>query len=326
MGACWSKTAANGTGARPGQNYIQDTMEDDTPDPDALQHISEREEHEEHEIAILHDVLPTSAKKSTGSPTRKASSSEFGDGLHNSKKFNSTSTLFVDSTVTQPNLEETLKCVALALHYIIIDGHKQAEPQLYAKIFDEKKFPLTDMPVPNDYDKNIPSDEEICVFMNRLFQAAALTAECGIITLVYINRAKQYANLTVHASNWKRILLGGILMASKVWDDQAIWNVDFCTILPNIAVEDMNELERTFLEMLQFNINVNSSVYAKYYFELRALAEQSNKAFPLEPLNKDSATKLEAMSASVQKEATKSKMRNARSLDFKNITSPAILS
>jgi hypothetical protein len=29
-------------------------------------------------------------------------------GLHNAKKFNSTSTLFVDSTVSQPNMDETL--------------------------------------------------------------------------------------------------------------------------------------------------------------------------------------------------------------------------
>ena len=57
-----------------------------------------------------------------------------------------------------------------------------------------------------------------------------------------------------------------------------------------------NELERQFLEMLQFNINVPSSVYAKYYFDLRTLAEANDLSFPAEPLSKERATKLEAMS------------------------------
>ena len=57
-----------------------------------------------------------------------------------------------------------------------------------------------------------------------------------------------------------------------------------------------NELERQFLEMLQFNINVPSSVYAKYYFDLRALADAHDLSFPLEPLSKERAAKLEVMS------------------------------
>ena len=48
--------------------------------------------------------------------------------------------------------------------------------------------------------------------------------------------------------------------------------------------------------MLQFNINVPSSVYAKYYFDLRALAENKNLTIPHELLTIDRALKLEAMS------------------------------
>lgn len=56
-----------------------------------------------------------------------------------------------------------------------------------------------------------------------------------------------------------------------------------------------NELERQFLELLQFNINVPSSVYAKYYFDLRSLAEANNLSFPLEPLSRERAHKLEVI-------------------------------
>ena len=58
-------------------------------------------------------------------------------------------------------------------------------------------------------------------------------------------------------------------------------------------LSDRNELERQFLELLQFNINVPSSVYAKYYFDLRSLSESNNLSFPLEPLSRDKAQKLE---------------------------------
>ena len=164
--------------------------------------------------------------------------------------------------------------------------------------------------VPDDYDRHNPEHRQIYKFVRTLFNAAQLTAECAIITLVYLERLLTYAELDIASCNWKRIVLGAILLASKVWDDQAVWNVDYCQILKDITVEDMNELERQFLEMLQFNINVPSSVYAKYYFDLRSLAEANDLSFPTEPLSKERAQKLEAMSRVMQDKFTAEAMKN----------------
>ncbi|XP_060990202.1 cyclin-Y-like protein 1 isoform X2 [Dama dama] len=126
--------------------------------------------------------------------------------------------------------------------------------------------------------------------------AAQLTAECAVVTLVYLERLLTYAEIDICPTNWKRIVLGAILLASKVWDDQAIWNVDYSQILKDITVEDMNEMERHFLELLQFNINVSASVYAKYYFDLCSLADDNNLSFLTAPLSKERAQSLEAIS------------------------------
>lgn len=223
------------------------------------------------------------------------------------KKSSSCSTIYLDdSTVSQPNLKNTVKCVSLAIYYHI--KNRQSERRL--DIFDERLHPLTRDPVPDDYDQINPEHRQIYKFLRTLFNAAQLTAECAIITLVYLERLLTYAELDIAPCNWKRIVLGAILLASKVWDDQAVWNVDYCQILKDITVEDMNELERQFLELLQFNINVPSSVYAKYYFDLRSLAESNDLSFPTEPLSKDRAQRLEAMSRVMQDKVTAEALKN----------------
>nr|ACO14819.1 Cyclin-Y [Caligus clemensi] len=275
-----------------------------------LQHISEREPDDWEEDPSLHPTTETIFMEKTkrilhpknglsnGKQRSLAAGSTnqiYSSSLHTTlKKSSSCSTIFLDdSTVSQPNLKNTIKCVSLAIYYHI--KNRTSSTQIL-NIFDEKRHPLTKEPVASDYNQFNPELRTIFKFIRTLFSAAQLTAECAIITLVYLERLLTYAEVDITPGSWKRITLGAVLLASKVWDDQAVWNVDYCHIMKDLTVEDMNELERQFLEMLQFNINVPSSVYAKYYFDLRTLAEANDLSFPAEPLSKERAQKLEAMS------------------------------
>ncbi|XP_055593673.1 cyclin-Y-like protein 1 [Uranotaenia lowii] len=277
-----------------------------------LQHISEREgddgEHDPSVDPSAGTIFLERSKRLENGMTRKKSQHTIAPaGGAVLKKSSSCSTIYLDdSTVSQPNLKNTVKCVSLAIYYHI----KSRTNERRIDIFDEKLHPLTRDLVPDDYDQHNPEHRQIYKFVRTLFNAAQLTAECAIITLIYLERLLTYAELDIGPCNWKRIVLGAILLASKVWDDQAVWNVDYCHILKDITVEDMNELERQFLELLQFNINVPSSVYAKYYFDLRTLAEANDLSFPTEPLSKERAQKLEAMSRVMQDKATAEALKN----------------
>uniref|UniRef100_A0A3P8X2J6 Cyclin Y n=1 Tax=Cynoglossus semilaevis TaxID=244447 RepID=A0A3P8X2J6_CYNSE len=260
-----------------------------------LQHISDRENADELTMEFNPSDHPRTStifltKSQHGHNRRKSLMINYIGRL--SRKYSSCSTIFLDNnTVSQPNLKYTVKCVALAIYYHIKNRHNDGG--ILLDIFDEKLHPLSKSGVPPDYDQQDPEKRQIYRFVRTLFSAAQLTAECAIVTLVYVERLLTYAEIDICPGNWKRIVLGAILLASKVWDDQAVWNVDYCQILKNITVEDMNELERYFLELLQFNINVPSSVYAKYYFDLRSLSESNNLSGPLELLSRDKAQKLE---------------------------------
>ncbi|KAI8803653.1 hypothetical protein BJ742DRAFT_828349 [Cladochytrium replicatum] len=184
-------------------------------------------------------------------------------------KFNSCSTLFADSTLTCTDLQQTLKCVALSLASTIRSSEESGDFRT-SDILSERVHPLSSQV---QFCNKMPTDDDIFRFLECLFQAAELTVECAIISLIYVERMMIGAGISLCTSNWARALLGGLLLASKVWDDHAVWNADFCQIFPDVQLKDMNELERFYMSAINFNVSIKASIYASYYFALRDLVE-----------------------------------------------------
>jgi hypothetical protein len=241
-------------------------------------------------------------------------------------KSNSTSSLYIKDTIGNPNADTLLHCVSIAVQSHILAGHA-AEKQIFHDIFDEAQNPLSfdkiDTSVP-------PSVDEIYNFFEEIFRIENLPPQCCILTLAYIERLIESSGLTLHGSNWKRVSLAALILASKVWEEQAVWNVDFLAVFPGATTKDLAKLEKAVLNLLQFNVCLNASEYAKYYFELRSLAKKikQNSEFPLEPLSKVESERLEKRSLDVAKsgsEISKSQRRNSDNEVGFRIKSPPLV-
>jgi len=235
------------------------------------------------------------------------------------RKSNSTSTLFVDYTIGNPVLSEIVHCLSKALYYNIKQSESKGSPPpgQISTVFSEEQFPLND-----DFNLEVsPTAHKIGYFLSLIFNGEKLSAESAVMALAYIDRLLSLTNLHLHASNWRRVTLGAIIVASKVWEDQAIWNVDFLNVFPYISVEDLNRLERQFLNAIQYMVTLKSSVYTKYYLEIRALSDKNH--FPMEPLTEERLKELEIKSQGLEEELQvdlpfKSKSEDIRHLDISN--------
>ncbi|KAF9195593.1 hypothetical protein BGZ50_004192 [Haplosporangium sp. Z 11] len=183
-------------------------------------------------------------------------------------KCNSTSSLYIDSTMAKSDVEETLRAVAIVLYDKVLQSHRINDCRT-EKIINSSSY------VPSE--RVVMAQSDIFDFMRFIFDCGQnLGAENAIITLIYVERITELGNLSFHAINWRRLLLGALILSIKVWEDLAVFNSDVCAIFEGLAVKDVNALERFAMARLQYNVSVKRSLYAAYYFRLRDVSEQQH--------------------------------------------------
>ncbi|KAM7154831.1 cyclin-Y-like protein 1 [Molossus nigricans] len=169
----------------------------------------------------------TSAKSSRALPLRTCFLCE---------KHSSCSTIFLDeSTLSRPSVTVTVQSLALAIYYHI----KNRNANRSKDIFEEPLHPFTEEPGPEEYFHHNPDPESIYKFLSPFFTAFNLGGEFAVAALIYLERLVIYADIDIGPTNWKRVVLGAILLAFKYLDDLAIWNVDFCKIIKGLTLMDM---------------------------------------------------------------------------------------
>jgi len=234
-------------------------------------------------------------------------------------KFNSTATLFMKDCMEAPDKNEIIACFSKCLHWRIIEDSKLSAKGTCLQIFDENFYPLEGITL--NEDNSVPTIGDIKEFLELIYNSQKLEPENVVMASAYIERLLNMTKMKLQVCNWRRITVAALLVASKVWEDLTVWNIDFLESFPEVSVADLNKLEWQFLVGLQFNVVLRPSIYAKYYFELRSLSDLTEKNFPPEQLNRQGVEELEARSHGIQVKLQRFKSRRTKSLN--EYTSPA---
>jgi len=217
------------------------------------------------------------------------------------RRANTTSEMYINNTLDRPNREQIIRSIAKSIHYAIgvhTEGFASTSSSNNdISIFNERKHPLT---LKKRNFNILPNLEEIVLFVKFWFFKQVLSAQVGIMSIHYIDLLIHKTGLYITSVNWRRILLCALMVADKVWEEDIVCNADYITdSYPLLTVEDLNAMERQFLALLEFKLQLKSSVYAEYYFALRSISGM--ESFPSRPLDKKSAKLLLTKSTSIPK-------------------------
>ena len=202
-------------------------------------------------------------------------------------KSSSTSNIFLDSTISSPNVKNMIKAVATILQSQLNEDMNlgktiSKKSDLY--FFSEEKY-IDEYPQYFDKQRienirKIPTLDDMINYIEALYNCVQFSSECCIICLIYINRIIALTGLSLQTTNWRPMVFVSLMISQKIWDDKYLSNGDFSYIHPFFEKNQLNILEMKFLEMIQYNVYVKLSVYMTFYLELKALVFENpvNKA------------------------------------------------
>ena len=226
----------------------------------------------------------------------------------------STSSLYIASTIAQPDLVQICFCVSLVIHDLVAeaehalksrpaDGRRPPMPRgdPYSLFKPRNIFSLPGKRSRSVYEDtappveepgvDIPTEDDIRTSIAAVHEHSRFSPGCLVVALIYIERLRRSAGALLLASTWQPTLLIAIIVAQKVWEDKPHLLVDFTPLCPALTLQQLNELERDFLRLLDYNVGVKASIYTEWYFRLSALCERSS--IRLRPLDAEEARKLE---------------------------------
>jgi hypothetical protein len=122
-----------------------------------------------------------------------------------------------------------------------------------------------------EQDENMPAPPTAAQcenYISNICEFARLVDGVLVVASIYLSRLlARTPELVLTSRNWESLLCTAILLASKIWDDLSLVNVDFASFLP-FSLQQINEWERRFLQGLEYRVSVSAQEYAEHLLAL----------------------------------------------------------
>lgn len=198
---------------------------------------------------------------------------------------NTSSTVHMDQTVSDPNFTEIVFCISSILHAQMLEDQDKDDgrstelfskyPEFHIKSASEgteaRSESVSDAVEKPEEEEKVPSNDIVFGFLSAVQHAIKNSVESSIIALMYINRVTSMSEMSVTTKSWKGLWVGAISLAMKVWDSKsnASAMLEACPL--NISKKLVRLVTQKVFHLLNRVTGVKPSDYTLYYFELREL-------------------------------------------------------
>ena len=113
----------------------------------------------------------------------------------------------------------------------------------------------------------VPPKISIYEYVSRIQKYCAIEKNIIILGLIYIDRICDINRLRLTNYNIHRILFISILIALK-YNEDSIYSNKYYSEVAGVSLKELNSMENSFLELLDFKLFVSEEEFKKYNFYL----------------------------------------------------------
>lgn len=129
-------------------------------------------------------------------------------------------------------------------------------------------------------DADVPAHKQLLPSMQTyiitIVKQLDLPNSCIVAMLIYLERAVGHERFQLTPHNWQPCVLAAFVVAAKLCFDEPVWNEDFVKALriSNIPVSQISRWEASFLQLIDYNTNVDLQQYAALCFKIQQRYER----------------------------------------------------